>query len=402
MNLTQLLLFIFTILSYTIQAQCPNSTPGYLSGTWTNILSSDTTTAPTYTSPPSGLPNTEFVIIQNDSLASDGLGPKIIMSTLDGRVIPNDLGMMTCNEICIIPFSYDLNQLKTIVDSLYGAMYLPGTTCCDAAGQFFLGVCDSLSANGINSGADVTNLNDVITLMGIIAGTSNGSTSLTNLTTTIDQVNGFVSLFGPCSGGIAEVCYSVADSASAMDCYTVVEPNSATSVDITQDTVWLAPGDSTLLAGTFLPNSSIDTLTWYNSDPGSGISVDAATGLVIAGSIADTAWIYAKAINGCAKDVAVVIVSPVMSIRTFDMTKIILNVVPNPFNKSAYVSFYSEEGEYQLEITDVTGRLCHSERYFLNKGNQQIELSTENLNKGYYFLRIISRNTLGIQTIIKK
>jgi hypothetical protein len=401
MNLTQLLIFTFTILSYTIQAQCPNSTPGFLSGTWNNILSLDTTTAPIYTTAPTGLPNTEFVVIQNDSMASDGLGPKIIFSSLDGRIVPNDLGLLTCNEICIVPFSYDLNQLKTIVDSLYGAMYLPGTTCCDAAGQFFVGVCDSLSVNGINSGADVTNLNDVIVLMGIIAGTTNGSTSLFNLTTTIDQLNGFMTLFGPCSGGVTEVCYSVADSAAAMDCYTLVEPNSSTFVDVTQDTVWMAPGDSSFLAGTFLPNSSIDTLTWYNSDPGSGISVDAVSGLVIAGSIADTAWIYAKAIRGCLKDFALVIVSPALSIRSYDMTETVLNVAPNPFNKSVNVSFYAEEGDYKLQLIDITGRLCHSESYFLNRGNQLIELSTESINKGYYFLRIIGRNTQGIQAIIK-
>ena len=79
------------------------------------MLATDTTPTIVYTINPTGLPNTELLIIQNDSMASDGFGPRIVLSTSDGRVVPSDYGFSNCNEICVLPFSYDLSQLQLVV-----------------------------------------------------------------------------------------------------------------------------------------------------------------------------------------------------------------------------------------------------------------------------------------------
>lgn len=400
MKLKSLLFLVFWALTYVSQAQCPPSSPGYLSGTMTNMLASDTTDIPVFTTMPTGLPNTEFLVIQNDSLASDMLGPRIIFSSLNGRVVPSDLGLGTCNEICIVPFSYDLAQIRTIVDSLLGAYYAPGTSCCMAIESFFAGFCDSLSAQGINSGADVNDLNALITLLGIFAGTNNGSSSLVNLTSTIDQLNAVVSFFGSCTGGVTELCYEVMDSSIAMDCYTVVLPNSATSVNIVQDTVWLALGASTTLSGSFAPMGAVDTLEWSVS--GSGVIVNSMTGQVTAGGNATTAWVTAKAKRGCAEDVTVVIVDPALSIAALNGNKTILQAIPNPFNTAIQVQFFAEAGEYTLELTGVTGQVFHTQNYTLSHGNQRLDINAENIPAGYYFLRVIGANTQGVQAVVKQ
>ena len=400
MNLNHLLSLLILVFSYTATAQCPNSVPGQLSGTWTNMLASDTTAIPVYTTNPSGLPNTEFVLIQNDSIASDGFGPRILASTLDGRAVPSDYGLSTCNELCVVPFSYNLSQLRTVVDSLFGAIYVPGTTCCDAAAQFFTGLCDTLNVYGISSGADVSNLNDVITVMSIFAGTQGNSVSLTNLILTIDQLNQAIGLFGSCAGGVTELCYSVMNATTAMDCYTVALPNSANSVNIMQDTVWIAPGGTVALTGSFMPLTANDTLMW-SINLGSSIMVDPMTGLVTAGSVLDTGWVVAQAVRGCATDVTVVIVVPGLASTSFNMTETPLQVLPNPFSNQLQVRFYAQEGDYQLQLIGLTGQVFHNSNYTLNTGNQYLEIDAEAIPNGYYFLRIIGNNTQGTQAIFK-
>jgi hypothetical protein len=405
MNLNHLLLLFLLALSYQINAQCPPTSAGQLSGSMSTILASDTTNAPVYSVHPAGLPNTEFIIIQNDSLATALVGPKILVSTPDGRFVPSDYNLLTCNEICVLPFSYDKSQLVTIVDSLFGATYGPGTSCCVAADGLFAGLCDSLVANGIASGADVTDLNDVITVLGLFAGNSNGTFSIESLTVTIDGLNSVMALFGPCSGGIQEICYAVSDTITSMDCYTIVLPNASTLVDITQDTIWLAPGATASLSAYYLPNSSSDSLTWYMSNSTATVSVvgsGSGIGLVTAGTVLDTNYVMVRAARGCATDITVVIVSPALAFESFNMTETPLQAIPNPFNSSLQVQFYTLEGDYAIELIGVTGRVYYSRNHSFYKGNQHLDINTEDIPRGYYFLRITGKNTQGTQSVIRQ
>ena len=71
-----------------------------------------------------------------------------------------------CDEIEVIPFSYDLSQVRELVDSLLLAYYLaPSITCCDASTSFFPGLWDTINAMGIYSGNDVHSLDDLITVL---------------------------------------------------------------------------------------------------------------------------------------------------------------------------------------------------------------------------------------------
>lgn len=403
MHLNNLLytFLLFWVFAQNIQAQCPPSTPGFLSGTTNNMLVTDTTAAPVYTTAPTGLPNTEFILIQRDSIAEDELGPVILTSILDGRVVPADFGLTTCNELCLVPFSYDLVQLQTVVDSLINGQYVPGTSCCDAAGQFFVGLCDSLANYGIYSGADVTSLNEVIILMGVFAGTNNTSISLTGFISTIQQINTFASLFGNCAGNNTEICFAVSTAEAAMDCYRVALPNSANYVDIMQDTVMILPNDSVFLIGTYLPNSSMDSLIWSISNSGSSLVIDPVTGLVTAGATVDTAWVVLQAARGCVTDVAVVIVDPALSVSTLGITEMPLQTSPNPFQESLEVAFYAKAGSYNVQLIAVTGQVVYQKEYSLSTGNQQLEIKDASIPKGYYFLKITGKEMQGTRAVVK-
>lgn len=392
---------LFWVFAPDIQAQCTLSSPGFLSGTTVNMLVSDTTAPPVYTAIPSGLPNTEFVLIQRDSLAADELGPAILVSTLDGRVVPADFGLSTCNELCLVPFSYDLAQLQEVVDSLINGQYVPGTSCCDAAGQFFGGLCDSLANYGIYNGSDITSLNDVIILMSIFAGTTNSSISLTGFISTIQQINTFASLFGTCAANNTEICFSVSNTDAAMDCYRVALPGSANFVDIMQDTVRIPPNGSVYLMGTYLPNSSVDSLNWSISNSGSSLVVDPITGEVTAGATIDTAWVVAKAVRGCASDIAVVIVDPTLIVSTLNITEMPLQTSPNPFQKSLEVTFYAKEGNYSVQLVAVTGQVVYQKEYTLNTGNQELNINDASIPEGYYFLKITGKEMQGTQAVVK-
>lgn len=391
-------LLYFSCIS-TSQAQCPPNTPGILSGNMMHILATDTTNLPVYTNSPTGLPNTEFIILQNDSLADDGFGPRIITSSLDGRVVPADLGLSTCNQLCVLPFSYDLQQLQIIVDSLLFASYIPGTSCCSAAGQLFPGLCDSLNTYGIQSGADVNNLNDIIVLMGVVAGTSTGSISVRNLVTTIGQLNNAVPLFGNCAGGVAEVCFAVSNTTAAMDCYTISLPNAATTVDIQMDTLRIAPNDSNQLLATYLPNTATDSIFWSTANQ-STIQVT-ANGFVSSGATIDTVWVIAQAMRGCVTDSILVLVDPALSVVSTQTMPLYFQIKPNPFEDNLQVSFYAEGGTYLLQLIGMTGRVYDQQQLVLSEGAQKLNLSTAHLPKGCYFLQIMGQHKQSVQKVIK-
>lgn len=382
-------------------AQCPSLVAGQLSGQWNTLLSNDTTSTPTYTILPSGLPNTEFLVLQYDAVASDGFGPKILLSSLDGRVSPNSMGLTACNEIGIVPFSYDLSQLKTIVDTLYGAEYLPGTSCCAAAGQFFAGICDSMSLYGINSGADINNLNDVITLIGLIAGTNNGSTSLFNLSASIDQLNAFMMLFGPCSGGVSEICYAVVDSLSAMDAYVVRLPNAASNINLVQDTIILVPNGVQQLNATYAPLSANDSIVWYLSNPGSSLTVD-ANGLLRASTLNDSSWVIAQTLNSCLTDSALVWVQLATNIGTQILqVEQKINLMPNPFDNQLTLKTKTSTDYLQIQVIDGQGRSLFEKQYNRISPNAW-SINTSDWPKGWYYLRVVDQFSSTVKAVIKQ
>lgn len=397
-----LLFFLLITTGGWLHAQnCPVSVPGQLSNSRTTIIATDTTPAPIYTIAPTGLPNTEFLVVRQDTLAADGFGPPILISSLDGRVVPADFGLTTCQELCIVPFSYDLAQIQLVVDSLLNGLYIGSTTCCTAAGNFFPGLCDSLNAGGIFSGADIQDLNDVINFTNAIAGTGGAGTSIPNLISTISQLNSFIGLFGNCSAGVAEICYATSSAAGATDCYQVVLPNAATLILASPDTLAAMTSSSYQVTSSYLPNSSTENLVWSIGIPDLGCSIN-SMGQLLTDTTAGNIWVYSTGTRGCQSDSILVQINRPINVRFLAEHHLAFQATPMPFDQQLVIALEAPAGTYQLQLVDVLGRVVHTAEQELKQGAQQWVLPTDHLPVGTYILHLKNEQNQGSLTVIKR
>ncbi|MGH1338808.1 MAG: T9SS type A sorting domain-containing protein [Aureispira sp.] len=396
-----LLFFIFITTGGWLQAQnCPASVSGQLSTIRTTIIATDTTPTPIYTVIPTGLPNTEFLILRQDTLAADGFGPPILISSLDGRVVPADLGLNTCQELCVLPFSYDLMQIQLVVDSLLNGLYIGSTTCCTAAGNFFPGLCDSLHAEGIFSGADIQDLNDVINFTSAVSGANGAATSVPNLISTISQLNSFIGLFGNCSAGVAEICYSVSPALSATDCYQVVLPNAATLILASPDTLAAMTSSSYQVTSSYLPNSSTENLVWSIGIPDLGCSIN-SMGMLQTATTGGTVWVYSTGTRGCQADSILVQITAPINVRSLATKNLDFQVAPMPFDQQLLIEVEAKAGTYQLQLVDVLGQVVYTANQELTTGTQPWLVSTAHLPIGTYILSIQGEKEQKSLSVVK-
>jgi uncharacterized protein YjdB len=240
------------------------------------LLVSDMTTAPVFTTNPSGLPNTDYVVSQQGAVSSDGLGPAIIGAGPATFLAP-DYGMTIGDSFYVHAFSYDLYQIKLLIHSLYNNSFFAGTTCCAAADQFFGGFCANLSAQGINDSSDVNSVEDLFAVMNAFSGGTGGNLSVKGLVSNLTDLNSSLGIFGNCSGGITELCFAV-DTLS----YQFYE---VTGVAVTSVTVQGQGGASTIttsggtlqMEASILPaNATNQNVTWSVQNVTGVASIDQA------------------------------------------------------------------------------------------------------------------------------
>lgn len=170
----------------------------------------------------STLPNLEYVIIDENTLATSGAGPAVIGFDQDGIFMPSDYGLNPGGSFSIIPIAYDLSQIQeTIDDILFGTVVVIifTTSCCDLAITSGTDICGPLNAAGIFSGADVTSLEDAFALVP----NTNALLTIQELIADLESVN--INLADPnvppeCGGGDV-FCYAYGNSCS----YDII-PNS--------------------------------------------------------------------------------------------------------------------------------------------------------------------------------
>lgn len=209
-----------------------SSTAGLLNGTTTNIGLADNTPAASFTTAPaptSAIPNTEFLIIKENSLAPDSLGGQIIATSMDGVVNPTTLGLMMGDTFTVTAISYDIDQIKNAVQGILFNSVLFLGPCCGVLDQAapFPGICDSLIAAGINDSSDVNNVGDLLTFLRVFNGGENSS--LRGLKLIMEGINGQIGTLSGvgCTNGVSEMCYAMDSIPSNQDHYVV---SAATSV----------------------------------------------------------------------------------------------------------------------------------------------------------------------------
>lgn len=208
------------------------ATAGTLSGNTSDVLETATTPAAVFVvtpGPVGTVPTTEFLVILQDSMASDTLGNAIISTSLDGSVAPATLGLSAGDTFYVAAFSYDIQQIKLAVEGiLMNSVPFLGSCCGILDSQAPVpGICDSLNAAGIYDSTDVNNINDLLIFLSAFNG--GGSVSLRGLNAVLVGINaqiGTLSSIG-CTNGVSEICYGADSLESSHERYAVT---SATSV----------------------------------------------------------------------------------------------------------------------------------------------------------------------------
>ncbi|BDS13197.1 T9SS type A sorting domain-containing protein [Aureispira anguillae] len=210
-----------------------NTNPGVLTGTTTSILPTDSTPLATFVSPPSPtstIPNTEFVVMLNDSIASDSMGFAIIGTSIDGRVSPMNMGLSVGDSFSIAAFSYDIQQIKLIVHGIFNnqaAIPPIAIPCCTFFDNIIPNFCTNLNAMGISDSSDINDLNDVMTFVAAFA--PGRGLSLAGLSFILTGISDSTIAGLGCTYGI-NICHAADSISSNHDHYVVTTGVNTTKI----------------------------------------------------------------------------------------------------------------------------------------------------------------------------
>ena len=393
--------FCFLFINGQIYGQTTcGATSGTLSGTWSNHQLGDTTAAPVFSINPAGLTHTEFVVINPDVIAPDELGPLMLGVDRDGRVLDADYGLGTCDAVCIAPFSYNLQEIKILVDALFNNEYSPGIPCCFAAAALAGGFCDTLIAHGISDSSDVSGLGDLYLIVDLLSGGSDISFQV--FVQTIDVLNSSLSGFGACNGGLSGICYATDTNYTAMDCYRLTNTaNPAMSVSASPDSSMITtPGGTVQYTAFSLPNINTDSIVWSMIGTGNAATIDPSTGLVTGQNGVGTFWVIATAPNSRMSDTLVLFVNIVSStLERAPINDLSLKILSNPFQNNLRFEVDNTMGSFSYSLYDATGKVVSTE--VLNANSTIVELDTSPLPAGIYHLQLRNGKTQVAKTVVK-
>lgn len=228
---TRLLIAAFFLLPFNVDAQwinCSgNDVPGEL------VVQADiivpigqSTPGVSYSVNPSGAdaPTNEFAITRSNVLAADVLGFELLGADEDGVFDPADFGISEGQGFCITPVSYNLQQIRTLLDSIF----FNNVLCCQVLNLASEGFCDTLTNLGYTSGEDVNNLNDVYRVMRLFD--EDSTMSLEGFVFQITSVNNAGDILPTeCGADAFPFCYAVRFPFS-QQCYSYGPPSSVAEV----------------------------------------------------------------------------------------------------------------------------------------------------------------------------
>lgn len=191
----------------------------------------------------SEVPNLEYLVTLKNSPAmtsmgtadtTGGGGDVIIGTSVDGIFHPSMMdrygySIQNSDSFELVAVGYDLSQVKTLADALLNNDISPGKPCCNIftlipdAGGF----CDSVNNAGINSAADINNLNDVLAIFDALSDAEMSAESLVSL---MSLVNSYQSTIPPsCGQSALPVCYGI--DADKRYTYVAADPVSVDQIE---------------------------------------------------------------------------------------------------------------------------------------------------------------------------
>jgi len=215
------------LIPFTVEAQWINCSGSDVPGELVvqplvEVQVGQSTPGVTYAVNPTGgdAPTHEFAITRMHVMASDMLGMELVGADADGIFNPEDFGIMEGQTFCLTPVSYDLEQLRTLLDSIF----INNMTCCNILNLASEGFCDTLSNLGYTSGEDINDLNDVYRVMRLFD--EDSTMSLEGFVFQITTVNNAGDILpGECGAQAFPFCYAVKFPFS-QQCYSYGPPSS--------------------------------------------------------------------------------------------------------------------------------------------------------------------------------
>ena len=136
----------------------------------------------------SNLPNTGFFVVDIDKMADDEQGNAIVGISNNGIFIPGTFGLTHDKRFAVRPFSYDTYGFGNLVDFILNNSSA-SASCCEEVGVFAKDFCDNLALEGIYSGDDVNDLNDIFNIFKFLGGNTGNSYSIEGFLERINELS---------------------------------------------------------------------------------------------------------------------------------------------------------------------------------------------------------------------
>jgi hypothetical protein len=139
--------------------------------------------------------------------------------------------------------------------------------------------------------------------------------------------------------------------------------------------------------------------TWY--DPQNNTTASAITAASIPGQFN---YDYITSNGVCPEDTANVIVNVLATCDYLNIDEMVfgnINMYPNPTNGSVFITNNGSIEVFDFELTDVKGKVIASRTAAIN-GTETTEVSLENLETGFYLIRVFNDNAEKTFRIIKE
>ena len=149
---------------------------------------------------------------------------------------------------------------------------------------------------------------------------------------------------------------------------------------------WTVPTGVTLVSG----QGTKEIFVNYGATTASGLQISVITSNSCGNSTA-------RVLNG-------IVVNPANCIRVGDnSTAIDVSVFPNPAHSNTLLRFNMfDNSPYQLNLTDVSGRIIYSQKGSSTVGMNQIEMNVEQYASGIYFVELQTEGlTKSVKLIIE-
>lgn len=262
------LFLVFFTSALSAQPACSSTAPEIAASVLPVAVCDNTSTDALVLTTPSDLPNTEYLIVDLNRVAADGLGNAVVGIDDDGAFVPADLGLTGNLNLAVVPFSYNIQDFRTVIDGVFNNMYL-GKTCCAYVEILSAGFCAAMIAKGITDTQNINSLADIIAIIGYLDAT-NGTYSIPKLISKIILLENLVKAVPDECLDPMRLCYALG---TTQQLYVIQE--TPTILEVTETGNYQITVDAYTSAGTLEyaldPNGPWQSSNVFDNVPVSGM-----------------------------------------------------------------------------------------------------------------------------------